>query len=75
MHIHTVQKSFTVMPPKTKTQAKTINPLIPPFIDLDHTPLVHRDYIINETQCNCDFLELYCWLEDKHTDKTDEVGL
>ncbi len=63
------------MPPKTKTQDKPINPLIPPFVDLDHIPLVDRDYRINETLCDCDFLELYCWLEDKHTDKIDKIGL
>jgi len=63
------------MPPKTKTQDNPINPLIPLAVDLDHTPLADRDYKISETLCDCDFLELYCLLEDKHTDKTDEIGL
>lgn len=63
------------MPPKTKTKDKLINPLIPPFVDLDHIPLADRDFKINETQCDYNFLELYCWLEDKHIDKTDEIGL
>ena len=61
------------MPPKTKTIDKTINRLIPPSIDLDHIPLADRDYRINETLCDYDFMELYCWLEDKHTDKTHEI--
>lgn len=63
------------MDPKTKIQDKSINSLIPPSIDLDHIPLADMDYIISETQCDCDFLELYCWLEDKHTYKIDEIGL
>ncbi|MDW3502790.1 hypothetical protein NQ272_26900, partial [Escherichia coli] len=62
------------MPPKRKTQHKPINPLIPPSIDLDHIPLANRDYRISETQCDCEFLELYCWLEEKHVD-ADEIGL
>ena len=60
---------------KTKTQDKPINPLIPPLVDLDHIPLVDRDYKINEVQCDCDFFDLYHWLEDKNTDKNDEIGL
>ena len=63
------------MPTKTKTQDKLINPLIIPSLDLDHIPLADKDYRINETHCDCDFLELYCWLEDKNTNKTDEIGL
>ena len=63
------------MPRKIKTQDKPINPLIPPSIDLDNIPLVDRDYRINEAQCDYDFLELYCSLEDKHVDKTYEIGL
>lgn len=63
------------MPRKTKTQDKPINPLIPPNLDLYHTPLGDRDYRISETLCDCDFLELYYWLEDKNIDKTDEIGL
>lgn len=63
------------MPLKTKTQDKSVNPLIPPSVDLDHIPLADRDYRNNEAQCDCDFLELYCWLEDKHADKTSEIGL
>lgn len=44
------------MPPKAKTQDQTINPLILPSVDLDHTPLADRDYRITETICECDFL-------------------
>lgn len=63
------------MPPKSKTQDQVINPLIPPSVDLDHTPLADRDYWITETLCDCDFLKLYCWLEEKHTGKNDEIRL
>jgi len=63
------------MPPKTKTQDNLVNPLIHPSLDLDHIPLADKDYRISETQCNSDFLELYFWLEDKHADKPDEIGL
>lgn len=64
-----------IMPPKRKNQEKLVNPLIPPSIGLDRIPLVDRDYRISETQWDCEFLELYYWLEDKHVDKTDEIGL
>lgn len=69
--------SFTdvMMPPKRKNKEKHVNPLTPPSIDLDHIPLADKDYSICETQCDCDFLELYCLLEDKHSDRTDEIGL
>ena len=63
------------MPPKTMTQDNPINPLIPPSVDLCHIPLAYRDYGINEAQCDYDFLELYCWLEDKHTDTTNGIGI
>jgi len=63
------------MPQKRNKQDNPINPLIPPSIDLDHIPFVDKDYKISETQCNCEFLELYFWLEDKHADKSDEIGL
>ena len=63
------------MPPKTKNQDNSINILIPPSIDLYHIPLADRDYKINETQCDCDFLELNCSIEDKHIDKIDKIGL
>jgi len=59
------------MPPKRKIQEKPVNPLIPPPIDLDHITLADRDYRISETQCNCEFLELYYFLEDKHDSKID----
>lgn len=52
-----------------------MNPLIPPSIDLDHIPLDDRDYMISETHCEYEMLELYCWLEDKNVDKTDEIRL
>ena len=63
------------MPPKRRTQDKPVNPLIPPSIDLDHIPLADRDFRISETQCDCDFLELYCWLKDKHANKINEIVL
>lgn len=63
------------MPPKRKIQEKVANPLIPPFIDLDHIPSRDRDYRLNETHCDYDFLESYCWLEDRNVDKSDEVRL
>jgi len=63
------------MPLKTKTEDNHVNPLISPSEDLDHIPLANMDYSINEAQCDYDFFELYWWLEDKHVDKTDEIGL
>lgn len=63
------------MPSKTKTRDKPVNNLIPPSVDSDHIPLADRDYRNNEAQCDYDFLELYCLLEDKNANKIGEIGL
>ena len=61
------------MSPKAKTQDQSLNSLVPPSVDLDHTLLADRGYQITETFCDCDFLELCCWLEEKHIDKIGEM--
>ena len=63
------------MPPKKKNQEEPFNPLIHPPIDLDHVPLVDRDYKINEIMCEFELFEIYCWLEDNYLDKTDDIRL
>jgi len=60
---------------REKNQDKHVNPLTPPSIVLDHIPLANRGYRINEIQCGCDFLYLYCFLEGKYGDKMDQIGL
>lgn len=37
--------------------------------------MVDKDYQIIETLCDCDFLKIYYWLEEKQYDKSDEIGL
>lgn len=61
------------MQAKAKAQDQALNPLIPPSIDIDHTPLAGKYYQITERLCECDFLELYYWLDKKHTDKIGEM--
>lgn len=63
------------MPPKEKKTHEDVNPLIFPSVDIHHTILADRDYMIHETNCDIDLFELYCWLEDKYIDQTDELQL
>lgn len=63
------------MPPKGKEVIETQNPLIHPQVDFHHTPLVDRDYKINESLSEFDLFEIYCWMEDQLVDQNDEIGL
>lgn len=63
------------MPPKKKGQEEPVNPLLHPLVDLDHIPLVGRDYKIHEILCELELFEMYYLLEDKFIDKYDDIGL
>jgi hypothetical protein len=46
------------MAPKTKYANTSKNPILPPPVDLDHIPLVDKDYKITESRCEFEFFEL-----------------
>lgn len=52
-----------------------VNPLIHPPIDLHHILIADRDCKIHETLCELDLFEMYCWLEDKYIDKSNDIQL
>jgi hypothetical protein len=63
------------MAPKAKSTDTSENPILPPPVDLDHIPLVDKDYKITEPRCEFDFFELHSWLKDIFLDQSDEIGL
>ena len=63
------------MPPNNKGLEEPVSLLLHPQIEFHHIPLVDRDHKIHETLCELDLFELYCWLEDKFLDKSDDIGL
>jgi hypothetical protein len=46
------------MAPKTKKSNVEENPFLPPLVDLDQIPLADKDYLISETQCDFNVIEL-----------------
>jgi hypothetical protein len=51
------------------------NPFLPPPIDLDKIPLVDKDRLIADTQCDFNFSDLQSWLKEVFLDQSDEIGL
>ena len=50
-----------------------INPLQPPIVDVEHTPLADVDYKITDPVTEYNLLELHCWSQEKSLDQVDEV--
>jgi hypothetical protein len=63
------------MVPNSKKVEVEENPFLPPPIDLDQIPLAEKDYLILETRCEFDFVELQSWFKDTFLDQIDEFGL
>jgi hypothetical protein len=63
------------MPPKTKSVETFENMILTPPIDLDHIPLVDKDYKITYMKCEFEFFELHFWIKDIFLDQSDEIGL
>ena len=61
------------MPPKKKGPEEPVSLLLHPPIDFHHIPLVDIYHKIHETLCELELFELYCWLEDKLSDKYDDI--
>ena len=54
---------------------QTVNPLQPPLLDVDHTPLVDKDFKIIDTVTNNNLLELHCWSHENFADQADDLNL
>jgi hypothetical protein len=48
--------------------------LLPP-VDLDKILLADKDYLITDTKCDFDFVDLQSWLKEVFLDQSDEIGL
>jgi hypothetical protein len=46
------------MAPKSNKSNVEENPFLPPTVDLDRIPLADKDYLISETRCEFDVVEL-----------------
>ena len=60
---------------KNKGIERPINLLLHPLVYFHHIPLVEKDHKIHETLSDLKLFELYCWLEEKFLDKSDDLGL
>ena len=63
------------MAPKYKSTETKENPFLPLPVDLDHTPLADKDYLIADLKCEFNFFELHFWLKDVFMDQSDEIWL
>ena len=52
-----------------------INPLQPPIVDVEHTPLANVDYKITDPVIEFNLLDLHCWSLEKSLDQGDEVQI
>jgi hypothetical protein len=52
------------MAPKSKSVETEENTFLPPPIDLDHAPLVDKDYRVAEPKCEFNLFELHFWIID-----------
>ena len=50
-----------------------INPLQPPVVDVEHTPLADVDFKITDPITKFNLLELHCWSQEKSLDQGDDV--
>jgi hypothetical protein len=63
------------MAPKSKQAEGEENPFLPPPVDLDRIPLVEKDRLITDKNCDFDFSDLQSWLREVFLDQSDEIGL
>ena len=50
-----------------------INPLQPPVVDVEHTPLADVDFKITDPMTEFNLLELHCWSQEKSLDQENDV--
>jgi hypothetical protein len=63
------------MAPKSKRTEVEENPFLSPPIDLERIPLANKDYLIADTKCEFDFMDLQSWIKEVFLDHSDEIGL
>ena len=63
------------MAPKSKATETEENSFLPPLVDLDHIPLVDKDYLIAELKCEFNFFELHFWIKDVFLYQSDKLRL
>ncbi len=51
------------------------DPIVPPILDLDRSPLIDTQYTIVETQCDFDLYELHNWAKQKYLDRSDDLNI
>ena len=54
---------------------QTVNPLQPPLLDVDRTPLADKGFKIIDIVTDRNILELHCWSHDKFVDQADDINL
>ena len=52
-----------------------VNPLQPPIVDVEHTPLAGKDFKISDTVTDFNLLDIQCWSYDKSIDQADDICL
>ena len=52
-----------------------INPLQPPVVDIEHTPLADVDYKIVDPVVEFTLFDLHCWSYEKSLDQVEEVQI
>ena len=58
-----------------KGNKQLVSMLLHPPVDFHHIPLADKDHKIHETLSDIKLFELYCWLEDKYLDQSDDIGV
>ena len=51
----------------------SVNPIQLPVLDVEHTPLVDKDFKMNDTATKFNLLELHWWSHEKSLDRAYEV--
>ena len=49
-----------------------VNPMQPPVLDMENTPLVYRYFKISDPVTEFNLLELHCWSHDKSINQADD---
>ena len=62
-------------PAMTSKTTIVVNPLQPPVVDIEHTPLTYVDYKITNPVIEFNLLDLHCWSLEKSLDLADEVQI
>ena len=53
----------------------TVNPMQPPVVDVEHTPLADKDFKINDVITDFNLLDIHCWSHNKAIEKADDTCL